>query len=129
MCQHPCTPFTIFFLLGLEAWCERDYHCGVFFQHGLCSLYYQDADLLRLPTASRVTLSLTNRYRHRCQENNPSGHASRLAIQIANRMHVPGTPSHLWAFKAARTVLMRESMSPIQEEDDSSFLQDSTAEF
>lgn len=31
MCHRPCTPFTIFVLLGLEDWCERDYHCGVFF--------------------------------------------------------------------------------------------------
>ena len=115
ICQKPCTAFSVFHLIGLHAWCGVDHHCGVFFRHGLCSMYFQDVEILRVPAASRVVLSVTNRYSRRCMQQDPRNHVHRTAIQIANRLHLPGTPDHHLAFKRAREVLLSQ---PLESETD-----------
>ena len=123
LCHPPCTVYTVFVLLGLDTWCDDRHHCGASYRHGKCGMYFQDLDVIRVPTASRLTLVLTNKARRSCEDNDLPQKAMQAAMQIANRLHTPGTPSHHRAFKNARAVLMHQPTDSSDEEDTNVMLQ------
>ena len=123
LCHPPCTVYTVFVLLGLDGWCDNRHHCGASFRHGKCGMYFQDLDVIRVPTASSLTLVLTNKARRCCADTDSTQRTIQTAMQIANRLHTPGTPSHHHAFKSAREVLMHQPADNSDEGDSSVMMQ------
>ena len=105
VCPRPCTVFGVFSILGLDGWCDERHECAVTFRHGACVRKFTDMEMIEIPTASRIVLSVVTKNKEHCLPVLGPNKASHTAKRVADMISGQDTRLHQKIFKSARRVL------------------------
>ena len=135
-CDEPCTVKKVFELMGLGAWCTRRHNCGVAFIHGVCRKDFKNDEIVEVPMASRVHLSVQLVRPTTCVADRASGaqvmvrptltdRSMQQARQVAGLLFPEGTAAYDRTVRQVRDVL-RHGEEPSDQEDDQVHLMQQT---
>ena len=135
-CDEPCTVKKVFELMGLGAWCTRRHNCGVAFIHGVCRKDFKNDEIVEVPMASRVHLSVQLVRPTTCAADRASGaqvtvrptlpdRSMHQARQVAGLLFSEGTAAYDRTVRQVRDVL-RHGEEPSDMEDDQVHLMQQT---
>ena len=124
-CIEPCFVDRLFRLLGLAEWCDDEHVCTVTFVHGVCRRDFFDHDVIVLPMASLVRLTVQNRPLRVCEterRHSVSDHRD-VARHVASMVHPIGSSAYRRTVGQALGVLQHASGSDAGEIDDHMLMQ------
>ena len=135
-CEEPCQVKKVFELAGLGAWCTRRHICGIAFMHGVCRRDFKNDEIVEVPTASRVHLSVQLVRPTSCvaegaatmpgvdSHSAPAPSSMMRARQVASLLFPEGTAAYDRTVRQAHEVLLHGDDQPA--EGDQVFLMQNT---
>lgn len=103
-------------MLGLADWCDEEHICTVTFVYGVCRRDFYDREVIVLPMASLVRLSVQNRPLHVCDSaRRPQDSDHRPVARNVASMHPIGSSSHR---RTARQLSGVPQNAPVDETDE-----------
>lgn len=127
-CDEPCYVRKVFDIVGQGAWCNRRHICRVTFVHGVCRRNFSDDEIVEVPTASRISLSVQMVKPTICPSirSGVSTHPMAQARQVAQMISVEGSVDFARVVRQAHEVLThqpRGANAEVSEEDITSLMQ------